>query len=51
MRGSYPEPALFQTGPCVQPQEVVMLGVSVPLDVLVVLSPWIALGVWWLVSE
>jgi hypothetical protein len=29
----------------------VMLGVSVPLDVVVVLSPWILLGVLWLMGE
>jgi len=28
-----------------------MLGVSVPLDVVVVLSPWILLGVLWLMGE
>jgi hypothetical protein len=28
-----------------------MLGTSVPLDVVVVLSPWIALGVLWLLSD
>jgi len=28
-----------------------MLGISIPLDVLIVLSPWIALTVIWLVSE
>ena len=28
-----------------------VLGASVPLDVVVVLSPWIALGVLWLMSE
>ena len=28
-----------------------LLGVSVPLDVVVVLSPWIVLGVLWLMSE
>ena len=28
-----------------------MLGTSVPLDVVVILSPWIALGVLWLMSE
>jgi len=27
-----------------------MIGVSVPLDVLIVLSPWIALGVFWLLD-
>jgi len=28
-----------------------MIGISVPLDVVVVLSPWIVLGVLWLMSE
>jgi len=28
-----------------------MLGASVPLDVVVVLSPWIVLGVLWLMAE
>jgi len=28
-----------------------MIGASIPLDVVVVLSPWIALGVLWLMSE
>jgi len=28
-----------------------MLGTSVPLDVVVVLSPWIVLGVLWLMGE
>ena len=27
------------------------LGASVPLDLVVVLSPWIALGIAWLMSE
>jgi len=27
-----------------------MIGVSVPLDVVIVLSPWIALGVFWLLD-
>jgi len=27
-----------------------MIGVSVPLDVVIVLSPWIALGVFWLMD-
>jgi hypothetical protein len=29
----------------------VMLGASVPLDLVVVLTPWIVLGVLWLMSE
>jgi len=28
-----------------------MIGVHIPLDVVVVLSPWIVLGVLWLMSE
>jgi hypothetical protein len=37
--------------PLVHPQEATMIGVSVPLDVLIVLSPWIALGVFWVLGE
>lgn len=28
-----------------------IFGISVPLDVLVVLSPWVLLGVLWLLGE
>lgn len=44
---SLPGPTLGPPQPFRRPP---MIGVSVPLDVVIVLSPWIALGVFWLLD-